>query len=1674
MSKIPRFDRNSSVGVPASSGCISSPNPNQRTKIPLPISPRKSTTQLPSKSNLPVYPDTLATSPPTSNHVPHLQLEHTDIRDISTPSHFHDDDSELDALSPMNSVDIPHSQHTQEAEVEPSISPQDNSPAPDCSTPVSPPPHIFESQPHQNQSSIHEIISEADKREVIQDPAPIDYQSYNPDSDHHTHSSPLSADLIVYPVETDPLYSPDVTLIPHPPSYPKIPTSPPSAFSRLSPDLSRHAQYGLEELRQYPPEIDTHFLPISGHSMPPPLSDNLYELHTISNQSQWTIGSPIHHPMLPPLSSPPFHILSQDNRDYYHLRASTDSLDLTSVSYGTPMDTPSPIPSLLSTPDDKVSPDNFLVYADTDGLSHQLTALREALDESTRERARLVNIIQEQEHVRSPNRLTADSADFNKEIEQLRIKCMDLESENFKLSRAVSSNEESADLQEATRARDMLASEFEQLKAYQLHLEEELRVEREKNILSPTSLVSHAPLLELETVKLDNTQLRDRIAQLNEEQNMRISAEQEVQRLRLQLQEEEQSTKLRLKENESYFLTQLEQEQDNCNRLRQANKQLAQELNEQDSSKRIIQSELQSVRKERGDIEEELLTQQTMNSDLKQQLRGRDEILSELEMKQGQQVELDVLDTLKREIERLKVEKEGVELKLTQEMQQTLQYMEAKKTADEEITRLNRELQRVERDTQNGNTQDLNEALEAAHEANQNLTNELEMRKQSFVNLKENLTLSVTDKRQLESDYSLLEQSHVQLRSSLQNKVQECLILEREIANLQVDASIALEKANSQEDSKQALSTLISLLSQIISELALAVKFSEADHQCLTQEMESLFDQVSCSVSEENSYPQAFENLRNIIQKQAVTVQQLIADQSRIERYTEEAGVLKNMLQKLEGNKLCCEEKILELLANNASLQTKVNFNTTHTNKSEPLTLSQMLPHDVFALLNQNPRQQEDILQSQLELTGESSPQPDTPDYFSGEMREMRRELRESRSLIINLKQDLVKSHGCIVSLQLVNNDVTQNSNALESIAETAESELQRLRGEIEDGKIERIHSNAQKMDRINMLVQVLESVCNKVTQDNKAFCVEFSKLARFEQATDQSELSDALQQSSNSTDTPQLITLVDTVLSSRHRVISILLQKASQICDTNKLLEETRVELLSLRNVSDNDRAKLTEFSELNNTNTLALSEEKSKSQRLVNQLKSEQEGRKLLDEELQDRERIVLSLRHELEQERFLHKQQCSDKENSLSTQVDELKEKNTQQKRDWELLNNRMQHLQITSSNQVEQLNAQLYKAQTEVTRLEGVNTKLSDSMKLDTNTLTQLSSTQANEVEALSLELTQNKTEVIRCHDELETQRNHLADKEQMLLELVRNLDELREKKQAMLSEYENLQDKKLTEVTQRAEQLEHKNIALSEENSRLKNTFETEIPSILEGNKEERAKLQKFIEDLSNKNGQLTQSLAEIQTELSRSKHELSRLSLTSEEQFERVMRNKRDLEEELGKLKQEYTLDIISLQGEIPIDLLNIGEELDIYSTDSEHVSLPNLIRKLCQENKELKMRYHDLETSILEGRTDSLPGTSTPDIQDHSDIVYFKKPQYIHSDSKPSDKLLRTKKKQLELLRLKLGYTLRELRMYKVLKSAYDQQIDDLKRLLSESGDKYEGCIQKITELEQLCFRDD
>ena len=1647
MSKIPRLDRNSSTGVTAKSAIVSKNSPTQGTKIPLSISPRKSS----NNSSIPPHPNITGT---LTQPVAPLQLDHADIRDISTPSHFHDNDSELDALSPLNSIEVPLAPSREEVELSLSpLQPETSDKTPDCTTPVSPPPHSFVSE-----NNLEEIVGNVDMR--VQDPSPIQRQSQSPavhspdpplPAYPHTHSSPLPAD---YPVQTDLLYSPDVTLVPHPPTH-RFSTTPPLAFSQFSPDLSN--QHSLIRTRHYPVMSDSHFIPLTHHTLPPPSSEDMY---TISSPSQWTAS----HPMLPPLPSPP-----PDTRTYYNLRASTDSPDLTSVSFGTPMDTPSPVPSFLSTPEGFIlDPTAFGTFpADTDGLTQQLTALREALDESTRERARLMNIIQEQEYVRSPNTLPAD---YNTELERLRSKCMHLESENFTLNSVVARDqfENTATLQEATRARDTLATGFEQLKTYQLQLEEELRVERERNTLSPTSPTSRTPLLELETVKLDNTQLRDRITQLIEEQDKKVDLEHEVQSVKLELQEVEETSKLRLKENESYFLTQLDQEQEACKRIRQANKQLAQELNEQDSSKRIIQSELQSVREQKEKIEGELLSHQSIHSDLKMQLRGRDERLTELEMKQGQQVELVVLDTLKREIERLKVEKEGVELKLTQEMQQTLQYMEAKRAADGEINRLNRELQMVERQTERGNTQQLSEALEAAYETNQNLANELEMKQTTYEDLKGNLTRSVTDKRQLESDYSLLEQRFLQLNAFLETKQHDCLASEREVGNLQLDVTIAAEKVNSLEDSKQALSTLISLLSQIISELASAVEFSQTDHQSLTQEIESLFDEVSCSSVSEDSTPQSFENLRSIIQRQGMKVQQLLANQALLESYTEEVSVLKIQLQELEEDKLKAEENILELLANNASLQTKVNFNTPHTNRSEPLSLSQILPVDVFSLVKQNPRlKEQEILQSQLELTGQASPLPDTPpDYFGGEMKEMRRELRESLSLVVNLKQDLVKSHGCIVSLQAVNGDVTLNSNALERRAESVERELQTMCGEIENSKIERIHSSAQRMDRINMLDQVLESVCHRITQDNEVFCSELSKLARVEEIT---ELSGVLQECGSETDTPQLISLVDTVLNSRQNVVINLLKRATQVSELSRQLTGERAELSAVRNESESDKVKLAELSELKNSIDKILSVEKHNSTRLVSELTSSQDARKLLGDELKDRERIVLSLRHELEQERFLHEQQSSEKETSLISQLDELKENNTQLNRDCELLNNRMQHYQITSSNQVEQLNAELCQTRTEVTRLEGVSSKLSETMKQDTNALTQLSNSQASQIEALNLELTQNKTQLNIRQSELQSQRSSLEDKEQMLSALVRDLDESRENKQVLLSQYEGVQEKKLSEATQRIEQLEHQITGLSEENSRLKVTFETELPSILEGNNEERTKLQQIIEDLSDKNGQLSQSLAEHKTELSRSKQELSRLTSSSEEQFESVLRHKRDLEEELGKLKQEYTLDIISLQGEIPTELL--GEELDFYSRDSEHISLPNLIRKLCQENKELKARYHDLETSILEGRTDSLPGTSTPELHDHSDIVYLKKSSYAYSDAKPSDKLLRTKKKQLELLRLKLGYTLRELRMYKVLKSAYDVQIDDLKRLLAESGDKYEGCIQKITELEQLCF---
>ena len=1676
MSKIPRYDRKSSTGAPFNPDFASGNSPKIKTKIPLPVSPRKSTVNTPSGSSLQTEaPIVLTRSPDGSVNL--QNLEHIDIRDVSTPSHFNDDDSELDALSSIASLDTPNLQRNQESLQ------RDTGPGSGVETAhLTTPPPVDEVLGYNNGILFQNATARDSAANSPHTPSPphnaTDIQS--PDFlPPNTQSSPLLFPPTADSVETDPLLSPDVTLVPHPPTHSSLHTPPPSAFTPFTPELTHQSsisQQRRDPLTNYPLQqtlTENRFVPISDYTMPPPLSDYLYEYNTVSNPSRWTPTPP----MLPPLPSPlSLSMFPPDSRSYYPLRSSVDSPDLTSMSYGTPMDTPSPIPSLLSTPDGitlhRPTFDNFPLYADSDGLTQQLSALREALDESTRERARLIEVIKEQELAiksRTSSTAPAGSAGYTTEMQLLRERCEFLENENLQLSSAQPGRDESdtrAVLQEATRARNILASEFEHLKAHQLQLEEELREERERNS-SPLSPVGRVPHLELE-----NSQLRDKLSQLAGEQS--IGTETEVQRLTLALLESEQLASLRLRENESYFMEQIQQKQDTCDRFAQANKQLAQELNEEDSSKRIIQSELQSVREQKEQIERELLSQEDLYAALQQQLMEKQEIVCELEMKQGLKVDLDVLDTLKRELERLKVEKEGVELKLTQEMQQTLQYMEAKKEADGEIARLSRELQSVAREIESGGAQGISEALEAANETNQSLTNDLQKKRTAFETLKENLTRIVAEKRRLETDYSLLEQRAGQLNGSLEQRTQECFTAKRQIENLEVGASIAVDQTRSLEDSKQALSSLISLLSQIISDLASAVVFSQADHQSFAQEMKFLFDEVSCpGASEENSPPRAFENIRHLTQRQGQQVQQLIGNQSRLDGYSEEVRLLRTRLQKLEGDKLLCEGNILELLANNASLQTKVNFNSPHTNRNESLTLSQILPPDVFSLVNQNPGHEQGTLQSQLELTGQASPLPDAPpDYFNGELREARRELMESQDLTVRLKQDLVKSHGCIVSLQGANEDTIRNSRITSRRAEAAEAELQRMRGEAETNEIERIHSSAEKIEKIDSLEQVLESVYTKITQDDRTFNAEFSKLVRIEDSADQSsiEILNELRQSSSSLSLPRI---VDTVLKSRQRILSKLSDKTSEAVSLSQQLAAMRIELSAVRDEAGNARVKLTELRELVSVSEAALSEEKSRTVRLVSELSGEQRGRELLEDELRDRERIVASLRHELEQERFLQEQQSSEREAGLSTQVEGLRETNLQLKRDWELLNNRMQHHQITAANQVEQLNAQLCQTQTEVTRLKGENTKLAERIKQETYSLSQLSTSQAREIEAITLELTQNKAEVSRCHSELESQRNRLADKERKFADIVGELDELRERKQTLLAQYEAMQESKLAEAKQKFELLEHESRAMKEENTRLKETFENELPNILEGNKEERTKLQQFIEDLSDKNAQLTQSLSEHKSELSRSKQELSRLTLASEEQFESVMRSKRELESELGRLKHEYASEIITLQGEIPLELMNRREELDHYSRNSENVSLPNVIRKICQENNQLKIRCHDLENSILEGRADSLPGTSTPDLQDHSDIIYFKKSN-CYSDSKPNDRVLRTKKKQLELLRLKLGYTLRELRMYKVLKSAYDQQIDDLKSLLSESGDKYEGCIQKITELEQLCLRDD
>ena len=114
MSKIPRLDRNSSTGVSVNSAIISKNSPTKGTKIPIPISPRKSSNNY----NIPPLPNITETLP---HPVAPLQLDHADIRDISTPSHFHDNDSELDALSPLNSVEVPLAQSREEVEL--SLSP---------------------------------------------------------------------------------------------------------------------------------------------------------------------------------------------------------------------------------------------------------------------------------------------------------------------------------------------------------------------------------------------------------------------------------------------------------------------------------------------------------------------------------------------------------------------------------------------------------------------------------------------------------------------------------------------------------------------------------------------------------------------------------------------------------------------------------------------------------------------------------------------------------------------------------------------------------------------------------------------------------------------------------------------------------------------------------------------------------------------------------------------------------------------------------------------------------------------------------------------------------------------------------------------------------------------------------------------------------------------------------------------------------------------------------------------------------------------------------------------------------------------------------------------------------------------------------------------------------------
>ena len=1717
-SKIPRFDRNNNTGAITTENpslSVSNNSPKHQSRIPLPISPRKESSQRvstdPIKSSTDVVTEFTSLSSehsfPPGNEAT-LPLDHSrmppnrlfDIREVSTPSHF--DDSELDRISPIRSADTlgSHSLPEQEGTQEEQDDPFTSSHLPDAygeeerpvssrtprphSTPVSHPltPDHLSSQSAGFQSHLPEDCDQAQESAAVPD-----------------QSLPISRDT---PSE---ILSPQREQVP--PSFQLSPTLPPDPILPFRPSNSDPVPHSTT-IRELPPadtgclthsspehdstlnfstllDSPNHFIPISTHSPS-------YGYPPTSSTNQWTLDSPVIRPMLPPLPSPTSNLLHQDIRPYYNLRASIDSPDLTSMSYGTPMDTPSPVPSLLSTPDDLA---NFPAFPDSDGMYQQLNALRQALDDSTRERARLVEIItQRDQEMMSQRNYVSYAGEFQSEVGQLREECARLENENARLQNAHTRMGESdtrSALAEAMRARNMLAQEFEHLKAYQLQLEEELRVERERITISPHDNSDQSEAVassELESVRRENSGLREEINQLTGEQETRVELEQEVERLRLELQELDQSTSSRVRENEAYFLSQLQEEQASSSKLRQTNRQLAQELNEHHSSSRLIQTEFNSLSAIKEGLEEDLISSNQLCSQLQQQLTEWEGKLSEMEVSKGLlgHVDLDVLDTLKRELERQKLEREGVELKLNQEIEQTLHYMQGKREAEEEVARLSTQLQELREEAERENVQELHEALQTEQRTNLLLSEELRENRVTLDKLQENLNASLVERRHIEREYTLLEHSCAQMNAAFEQKIQESEDAERVVNNMQVEASMVEDRVKALEDSKQALSSLISLLSQIISELSAALRFSQTDHQSFTQEMKSLFDEVSSPGGEEST-PQAFVGLKRMIQRQGLVLEQLVEKESRLHAYTEEVRLLRAKLEKLERDKLACEENILELVANNASLQTRVNFNTAHPTVSESFSLSQILPPDVFSNVTQSSAPSEPILQSQLELTGQASPLPDPPhDYFSGELRETRRELKTCQDLIIKLKQDLAKSHGCILSLQAANEEVSEESRGVKRCAEAVESEVQTLREEAE----ENVLTAADKVARISYLERVFETVQEKLEQGAQDYRTE---LDRINSTQTQQPTPHALEQPAQTefqvflneelthdtsaislSDEAQLPLLLDALLRSRRLVLELCLKRYHQVMSLSQQLHSSVTQLADTRRELEVERGQRGELTQLKESVERSLETEKNAVAQLDGELNAERGRRQLKEEEIQDMERIVTSLRHELEQEKFLHHQQSSDRESSLITQIEELKASSLQLKRDRDLLDNRMQHLQITSSNQVEQLNAQLCQAQTEVTRLQGANNKLSERVKHNDASLTQLSTSHTSEIEALSQEMTQNKNEVMRCHAELQTQQRSVSEKEQLLAVLVGDLEEMRSKKQDALAQYESLLESKMSALNRKLEDSENENRSLCEENSRIKSTFETELPNLLESNKEERGKLQGTINDLSNKNAQLTQALSEQRSALSRADQEIQKAKVSSQEKMDGAMRSKRELEEELGRLKQEYAAEIASLQREIPLDLFNGAEDTDLVSRDSDAPSLPALVRKICHENGQLKLRCHDLEISILEGRTDSLPGTSTPDIQDHSELLSVKKPSYVFSDARTNDRVLRTKRKQLELLRLKLGYTLRELRMYKVLKSAYDLQIDELKRMLSESGDKYEGCIQKITELEQLCFQDD